>query len=30
MKKIPSNVIIAAELITKKNAANYYDPKSPF
>jgi ribose transport system substrate-binding protein len=30
MKKIPSNIIIAAELITKKNAANYYDPKSPF
>jgi ribose transport system substrate-binding protein len=30
MKKIPSNIIIAAELITKDNAKNYYDPKSPF
>jgi ribose transport system substrate-binding protein len=30
MKKIPSNIIIAAELITKDNAKNYYDAKSPF
>ncbi len=30
MKKIPSNIIIAAELITKANAKNYYDPSSPF
>jgi ribose transport system substrate-binding protein len=29
-KKLPSEIIIAAELITKKNAAEYYDPKSPF
>ncbi len=30
MKKIPSEIIIAAELITKANANLYYDPKSPF
>jgi ribose transport system substrate-binding protein len=30
MKNIPSTIIIAAELITKANAAKYYDPKSPF
>jgi ribose transport system substrate-binding protein len=29
-KKIPSKVIIAAELITKDNAKLYYDPKSMF
>ena len=28
--KIPSKVIISAELITKSNAAKYYDPKSMF
>lgn len=28
--KIPSKIIIAAELITKQNAAKYYDPKSMF
>ncbi|HUX36472.1 MAG TPA: ABC transporter substrate-binding protein [Rectinemataceae bacterium] len=28
--KIPSEIIIAAELITKANAKQYYDPKSPF
>jgi ribose transport system substrate-binding protein len=28
--KIPSKVIIAAELITKDNAKKYYDPKSMF
>jgi ribose transport system substrate-binding protein len=28
--KIPSKIIIAAELITKDNAKNYYDPKSMF
>ncbi len=30
MKKLPSTIIIAAELITKDNAKLYYDPKSPF
>jgi ribose transport system substrate-binding protein len=28
--KIPSQIIIAAELITKSNAKQYYDPKSMF
>jgi len=28
--KIPSKIIIAAELITRQNAAKYYDPKSMF
>ena len=28
--KIPSKIIIAAELITKDNAKKYYDPKSMF
>jgi ribose transport system substrate-binding protein len=28
--KIPSQIIIAAELITKANAKDYYDPKSMF
>lgn len=28
--KIPSKIIIAAELITKENAKKYYDPKSMF
>lgn len=29
-KKLPSEIIIAAELITKENAKQYYDPKSMF